>query len=31
VRERYALYEQLARAMHPTNLVPGAGKPKANA
>ncbi len=24
VRERYALYEQLARAMNPTNLVPGA-------
>jgi pyruvate-ferredoxin/flavodoxin oxidoreductase len=31
VRERYALYEQLARAMNPANLVPGAGKPKANA
>jgi pyruvate-ferredoxin/flavodoxin oxidoreductase len=31
VRERYALYEQLARAMNPANLVPGAaaadGKP----
>jgi pyruvate-ferredoxin/flavodoxin oxidoreductase len=32
VREKYALYEQLARAMNPTNLVPGAaaaadGKP----
>ena len=24
VRERYALYEQLARAMNPANLVPGA-------
>jgi pyruvate-ferredoxin/flavodoxin oxidoreductase len=23
-KERYALYEQLAKAMHPTNLVPGA-------
>jgi pyruvate-ferredoxin/flavodoxin oxidoreductase len=33
VRERYALYEQLARAMHPTNLVPGAagGKSKPSA
>jgi len=31
VRERYALYEQLARAMNPANLVPGAGKPKADA
>jgi pyruvate-ferredoxin/flavodoxin oxidoreductase len=31
VRERYALYEQLARAMNPANLVPGAAKPKANA
>jgi pyruvate-ferredoxin/flavodoxin oxidoreductase len=31
VRERYALYEQLARAMSPANLVPGGGKPKANA
>ncbi len=33
VRERYALYEQLARAMHPDNLVPGAanGTPKAKA
>jgi pyruvate-ferredoxin/flavodoxin oxidoreductase len=32
VRERYALYEQLARAMNPANLVPGAaGKPKASA
>jgi pyruvate-ferredoxin/flavodoxin oxidoreductase len=31
VRERYALYEQLARAMNPTTLVPGGGKPKANA
>lgn len=29
VRERYALYEQLARAMHPTNLVPGSAPPKA--
>jgi pyruvate-ferredoxin/flavodoxin oxidoreductase len=31
VRERYALYEQLARAMSPANLVVGAAKPKANA
>jgi pyruvate-ferredoxin/flavodoxin oxidoreductase len=33
VREKYALYEQLARAMNPANLVPGGtpGKPKANA
>jgi pyruvate-ferredoxin/flavodoxin oxidoreductase len=31
VRERYALYEQLARAMNPANLVPGGGKPKASA
>jgi pyruvate-ferredoxin/flavodoxin oxidoreductase len=31
VRERYALYEQLARAMNPATLVPGGGKPKANA
>ncbi|HZZ86220.1 MAG TPA: pyruvate:ferredoxin (flavodoxin) oxidoreductase [Anaeromyxobacteraceae bacterium] len=33
VRERYALYEQLARAMLPANLVPGAanGAPKAKA
>jgi len=32
LRERYALYEQLARSMNPANLVPGAaGKPKANA
>jgi pyruvate-ferredoxin/flavodoxin oxidoreductase len=32
VKEKYALYEQLARSMHPTNLVPGAagnGKPRA--
>jgi pyruvate-ferredoxin/flavodoxin oxidoreductase len=29
VRERYALYEQLARAMNPANLVPGGGNPKA--
>jgi pyruvate-ferredoxin/flavodoxin oxidoreductase len=29
VREKYALYEQLSRAMNPANLVPGAGKPKA--
>ncbi|BDG03778.1 pyruvate:ferredoxin (flavodoxin) oxidoreductase [Anaeromyxobacter oryzae] len=30
VREKYALYEQLARAMNPANLVPGAaGKPRA--
>jgi pyruvate-ferredoxin/flavodoxin oxidoreductase len=29
VREKYALYEQLARAMNPANLVPGAaGKPR---
>jgi pyruvate-ferredoxin/flavodoxin oxidoreductase len=34
VHERYALYEQLARAMNPQNLVPGGaakGTPKANA
>ncbi|HEX9242864.1 MAG TPA: pyruvate:ferredoxin (flavodoxin) oxidoreductase [Anaeromyxobacter sp.] len=31
VRDKYALYEQLARAMHPTNLVPGAANPKAKA
>ena len=31
VRERYALYEQLSRAMNPTTLVPGLPKPKANA
>ncbi len=31
VHERYALYEQLARAMNPAMLVPGAAKPKANA
>jgi pyruvate-ferredoxin/flavodoxin oxidoreductase len=31
VREKYALYEQLARAMNPANVVPGAPKPKANA
>ncbi len=31
VRERYALYEQLSRAMNPANLVPGAGNPKAKA
>ncbi|HEX9308084.1 MAG TPA: thiamine pyrophosphate-dependent enzyme, partial [Anaeromyxobacter sp.] len=31
VHERYALYEQLARSMNPANLVPGGGKPKANA
>jgi pyruvate-ferredoxin/flavodoxin oxidoreductase len=35
VTERYALYEQMAKAMHPQNLVPGAaganGKPKAKA
>jgi pyruvate-ferredoxin/flavodoxin oxidoreductase len=31
VRERYALYEQLARAMNPANLVPGGGTPKAKA
>ncbi|HEY6005991.1 MAG TPA: pyruvate:ferredoxin (flavodoxin) oxidoreductase [Anaeromyxobacter sp.] len=33
VREKYALYEQLAKAMNPANLVPGGGanaKPKAN-
>jgi pyruvate-ferredoxin/flavodoxin oxidoreductase len=29
VREKYALYEQLARAMNPANLVPGANKAKA--
>jgi pyruvate-ferredoxin/flavodoxin oxidoreductase len=29
VRTRYALYEQLARAMNPANLVPGGGKPSA--
>ena len=29
VRERYALYEQLARAMNPANLVPGGANPKA--
>jgi pyruvate-ferredoxin/flavodoxin oxidoreductase len=26
VREKYALYEQLAKAMNPVNLVPGGGK-----
>jgi pyruvate-ferredoxin/flavodoxin oxidoreductase len=35
VKERYALYEQMAKALHPQNLVPGAaaanGKPKAQA
>jgi pyruvate-ferredoxin/flavodoxin oxidoreductase len=33
VRERYALYEHLSRAMNPVNLVPGAagGPPKARA
>jgi pyruvate-ferredoxin/flavodoxin oxidoreductase len=31
VRERYALYEQLARAMNPANLVPGAANSKAKA
>ncbi len=31
VREKYALYEQLARAMNPANLVPGAGKAKPSA
>jgi pyruvate-ferredoxin/flavodoxin oxidoreductase len=31
VRERYALYEQLARAMNPASLVPGGAKPKADA
>ncbi len=33
VREKYALYEQLARSMNPANLVPGAAgrPPKANA
>jgi pyruvate-ferredoxin/flavodoxin oxidoreductase len=31
VRERYALYEQLSRAMNPANLVPGAANPKAKA
>jgi pyruvate-ferredoxin/flavodoxin oxidoreductase len=25
VREKYALYEQLAKAMNPANLVPGGG------
>jgi pyruvate-ferredoxin/flavodoxin oxidoreductase len=36
-REKYALYEQLARAMNPVNLVPGAAaatgmpQPKAKA
>ena len=29
VREKYALYEQLARAMNPANLVPGGAPPKA--
>jgi pyruvate-ferredoxin/flavodoxin oxidoreductase len=28
LRERFALYEQLARAMAPANLVPGAAAPK---
>ncbi|OFX24913.1 MAG: pyruvate:ferredoxin (flavodoxin) oxidoreductase [Anaeromyxobacter sp. RBG_16_69_14] len=27
VRERYALYEQMAKAMNPANLVPGAANP----
>jgi pyruvate-ferredoxin/flavodoxin oxidoreductase len=31
VRERYALYEHLARAMNPASLVPGGPKPKADA
>ncbi|MFL5298734.1 MAG: thiamine pyrophosphate-dependent enzyme, partial [Anaeromyxobacteraceae bacterium] len=35
VKERFALYEQMAKALHPQNLVPGAaaanGKPKAQA
>ena len=31
IHERYALYEQLSRAMNPANLVPGGAKPKANA
>jgi pyruvate-ferredoxin/flavodoxin oxidoreductase len=26
IREKYALYEQLAKAMNPANLVPGGGK-----
>jgi pyruvate-ferredoxin/flavodoxin oxidoreductase len=29
LRHKYALYEQLSRAMAPANLVPGAAKPKA--
>jgi len=28
VRDKYALYEQLSRAMNPTNMVPGGNKPK---
>jgi pyruvate-ferredoxin/flavodoxin oxidoreductase len=31
VREKYALYEQLARAMNPANLVPGAAGKKPTA
>jgi pyruvate-ferredoxin/flavodoxin oxidoreductase len=31
VRERFALLEQLAKAMSPANLVPGAAGPKARA
>jgi pyruvate-ferredoxin/flavodoxin oxidoreductase len=31
VRERYALYEHLARALSPANLVPGGGKTKPGA
>jgi pyruvate-ferredoxin/flavodoxin oxidoreductase len=29
VNERYALYEQLAKSMLPSNMVPGGGKPQA--
>jgi pyruvate-ferredoxin/flavodoxin oxidoreductase len=28
IRDKYALYEQLSRAMNPTNMVPGGNKPK---
>jgi pyruvate-ferredoxin/flavodoxin oxidoreductase len=26
IREKYALYEQLSKAMNPANLIPGGGK-----
>ncbi len=29
IRDKYALYEQLSRAMNPVNMVPGGNKPKA--